>query len=112
MTIWRPRKFVLLIVAIIVIMTRAICFLGLSVAYTDQSASPAAWQSSHDIPRAAEKMPIVPMNSLTGMPFSTCTFLKTVSAIGGAAGVDAACPLVITTAENQIIANTVTPAIE
>jgi hypothetical protein len=38
--------------------------------------------------------------------------LKTVSAIGGAAGVDAACPLVITTAESQIIANTATPAIE
>jgi hypothetical protein len=38
--------------------------------------------------------------------------LKTVSAIGGAAGVDAACPLVITTAENQTMVNTATPAIE
>ena len=99
-------------VAIMVIITRAICFLGLSVAYTDQSASPAAWQSSHDIPSAAEKTPMVPMNSFTGMPFSTCTFLKTCSAIGGAAAVDAACPLVITTAESQTMANTATPAID
>jgi hypothetical protein len=38
--------------------------------------------------------------------------LKTVSAIGGAAGVDDACPLVITTADNQIMATTATPAIE
>jgi hypothetical protein len=64
------------------------------------------------MPSAAEKMPIVPMNSFTGMPFSTCTFLKTVSAIGGAAAFDAACPLVITTAESHTMANTATPANE
>ena len=52
------------------------------------------------------------MNSFTGMPFITWTFLKTCSAIGGAAGVAAACPLVITTAESHTMANTATPAIE
>src|SRR5579864_2624173 len=35
------------------------------------------------MPRAAEKIPIVPMNSSTGIPLSTCTFLNTSSAIGG-----------------------------
>jgi hypothetical protein len=38
------------------------------------------------MPSDAEKMPMVPMNSFTGIPLSTCTFLKTVSAMGGAAG--------------------------
>src|SRR3989454_4305246 len=35
------------------------------------------------MPRAAEKIPIVLINSSTGIPLSTCTFLKTCSAIGG-----------------------------
>jgi hypothetical protein len=38
------------------------------------------------MPSDAEKMPMVPMNSFTGMPRSTCTFLKTSSASGGRAG--------------------------
>src|SRR5687768_392398 len=33
------------------------------------------------MPRAAEKTPMVPMNSLTEMPLSTWTFLNTASAI-------------------------------
>ena len=33
------------------------------------------------MPNAAENTPIVPMNSSTGMPFMTRTFLKTSSAI-------------------------------
>src|SRR5439155_16741735 len=36
------------------------------------------------MPVAAEKKPIVPMNSFTGIPLSTWTFLNTSSAIGPA----------------------------
>src|SRR5215470_5509826 len=35
------------------------------------------------MPSAAEKIPMVPMKSFTGMPLSTWTFLKTSSAISG-----------------------------
>jgi len=37
------------------------------------------WQSPQHTLRAAEKRPNVPMNSSTGIPFSTWTFLKIVS---------------------------------
>src|SRR5437764_2153551 len=43
--------------------------------------------------RAAEKSPIVPMNSSTGMPLSTWTFLKTSSTICGFCPDAACCPL-------------------
>jgi hypothetical protein len=51
------------------------------------------------MPKAAEKTPIVPMNSFTGMPLRTWMFLNTCSAMGGPAG--AACPLVNTTLDSH-----------
>src|SRR5438105_2499525 len=41
------------------------------------------WQPVQSFAVAAANMPIVSMNSSTGMPFSTRMSLKTVSAIGG-----------------------------
>ena len=44
------------------------------------------WQSVQLRPVAVAKNPMVAMNSSTGIPLSTWMFLKTCSAIGGAAG--------------------------
>src|SRR5712691_4930643 len=41
------------------------------------------WQPVQSFAVAAANMPMVSMNSSTGMPLRTRTFLKTVSAIGG-----------------------------
>ena len=54
------------------------------------------------MPSAAEKMPIVPMKSLTGIPRSTWTFLKTSSASGGRAA--GAWPRTVTAAKKQAAA--------
>jgi hypothetical protein len=54
------------------------------------------------MPSDAEKMPMVPMNSFTGRPRSTCTFLKTSSASGGRAA--GACPRSVTPARKQVAA--------
>ena len=59
-------------------------FRSLSSAYFAQCRrSPSTWQSVQLRPREAEKNPIVPMNSSTGMPFRIWTFLKTSSAMRG-----------------------------
>ena len=42
-----------------------------------------AWQPVQSLAVAAANIPIVSMNSSTGMPLSTWMFLKTVSAMGG-----------------------------
>jgi hypothetical protein len=71
-------------VSVIWIILRAVIFLG------ESAAQSGTWHSRQHMPRAAEKIPIVPMNSSTGMPLSTCTFLKASSDICGRCG-DAAC---------------------
>src|SRR5262245_33160210 len=54
-------------------------------------------------------MPMVPMKSLTGIPFSTCTFLKSSSAIGGLS--DGACARMATARKTKatMISETVEP---
>ena len=85
-TTCRPPKLVRLSAATICIMRRAVRFFGLSSAYFAQSPPlSSTWQSVQFRPRDAEKNPIVPMNSSTGMPLRIWTFLKTSSAIGGSA---------------------------
>src|ERR1700733_5484088 len=66
------------------IMARALFLRGLSSAYFSQLPPLSAlWQSVQVSPSEAEKKPIVAMNSSTGMPFSTRTFLKACSAMSG-----------------------------
>src|SRR5215471_15604672 len=62
-------------------MRRAITFFGVSAAQSTFSVPALVWQSAQSKPRAAHMMPIVPMKSSTGMPFSTWTFLNTPSDI-------------------------------
>ena len=63
------------------------------------------------MPNAAEKTPIVPMNSFTGMPLRTWTFLNTCSDKGGGAG-GAAWPLTNTTLDSHTAADATTPGID
>ena len=66
------------------IIRRAVCLRGVSSAYFSQLPELSeTWQSVQLKPREAEKNPIVAMNSFTGIPLSTWTFLKTSSAISG-----------------------------
>src|ERR1022692_531740 len=79
----RPPKLLLLIVFTIVIMLRAMRFRGTSSANLFQSCRlSGTWQKTQLRPTDAEKKPIVLMNSLTGIPFSTWTLVNTCSAIG------------------------------
>src|SRR4029077_19267755 len=67
-------------------MRRAVCLMGVSSAYFEGSLPLAlVWQSRQFRLREAAMKPIVAMNSSTGIPRSTWTFLKTSSAIGGLA---------------------------
>src|SRR5438067_592373 len=64
-------------------MFRAVRLRGTSSANFDQSCRlSATWQPVQFNPRAAEKNPIVSINSLTGIPFNTCTLLNTFSSDG------------------------------
>src|SRR5436309_1468538 len=83
------------------IIRRAVCFSALSSAYFSQLPPlSSTWQSVQFRPNEAEKNPIVPMNSSTGIPLSTWTFLNTCSAMGGVwAG--AVCPPRNTTLSSQ-----------
>src|SRR2546426_2118881 len=71
-TTCRPLKFCLLMACTMVAIRRAVRFLGVSTSQCSLS-----WHSPQHMLRAAENRPIVPMNSSTGIPVSTCTFLKT-----------------------------------
>src|SRR5260370_5437193 len=63
---------------------RAVCLSGVSSAYRSQlPALSVTWQSVQFKLREAEKKPIVPMNSFTGIPRSTWMFLKASSDICG-----------------------------
>src|SRR5580700_10988220 len=80
-TIWAPPKLVLLMPCTIEIILRATIFRGGSLSHCGLEPPAPTWQSPQHTLRAAEKRPIVPMNSSTVRPFSTWTFLKTSSAI-------------------------------
>src|SRR5438105_4313697 len=68
----------------ICIILRDVCFNGVSSAYFAQLFSlSGVWHSVQFKLRAAAKNPIVSMNSSTGMPLRTWTFLKTSSTISG-----------------------------
>src|SRR5688572_26755937 len=72
---------------------RVVRFSSVSSAYRAQlPPASSTWQSVQFRPREAENIPIVPMNSLTGMPLSSWTFLKTSSAsCGRSAGAPGPC---------------------
>src|SRR5262245_50993229 len=71
-TTCRPLKFALLMACTICAILRAVRFLGVS-----NSQCSLSWHSPQHMLSAAENSPIVPMNSSTGIPVSTVTFLKT-----------------------------------
>src|SRR5438105_15931174 len=76
-TTFRPEKLVLFSVSTIWIILRVVRFLAVSAGQS------CTWHSRQHMPSAAEKRPIVPMNSSTGMPFRSCTFLNASSDICG-----------------------------
>src|SRR5205807_4081913 len=79
-----PPKFCLLMAVTICIIRRDVCFNGVSSAYLAQPFSlSGVWHSVQFKLRAAAKNPIVSMNSSTGMPLRTWTFLNTSSTISG-----------------------------
>src|ERR1700733_6878025 len=82
-TIWAPPKLVLLMVFTIAIILRATAFRGTSLSHCGLEPPAPTWQSPQHTFRAAEKRPMVPMNSSTVRPFNTLIFLKTSSAICG-----------------------------
>src|SRR5579859_6036704 len=84
-TIWAPPKLLLLMPCIIEIILRATCLRGMSLSHWGSDPPAPTWQSPQQTFRAAEKRPMVPMNSSTVRPLSTWTFLKTSSAICGLA---------------------------
>ena len=89
----RPPKLVLLIVLTMTIICRAICFLGLSLAYSAHPPPPSPrWQYVQFTARAFEMNPMEPMNSSAGTPLRTWMLVNTSSARTGraAAGVGAA----------------------
>src|SRR5436309_5091512 len=88
-----PPKLSLLMAVTIRIIFRVVCFNGVSSAHFSQLFSlSAVWHSTQFMVRAAEMNPMVSMNSSTGMPLRTWTFLNTSSAIGGLCCCTA-CPL-------------------
>src|SRR5882672_3753616 len=66
-------------------MKRALSIIGVLIANASTLPSRiwGEWQPVQSLAVAAANMPIVSMNSSTGMPLRTRTFLKNVSAIGG-----------------------------
>src|SRR6185503_4644057 len=80
----RPPNIDLFRLSTIVIIRRAVRFRSVSSAYRAQlPPASSTWQSVQFSPRDAENIPIVPMNSLTGIPLRSWTFLKTSSASCG-----------------------------
>src|SRR5262249_7083824 len=80
-TTCRPLKLSRLMAATICIMRRAVRFFGGSSSHFGFDVPAPVWQSPQQTVRAAENNPMVPMNSSTGIPFKTWTFLKTWSDI-------------------------------
>src|SRR5947209_5123561 len=80
-----PLKFSALILFTISTIRRATTFRGGSAAQSGWSVPAPVWQSPQHTLRAAENSPMVPMNSSTGMPFSTWIFLNACSDIWGRA---------------------------
>src|SRR5262249_37300266 len=79
-----PPKLSLLMAATIWIIRRDVRFIAVSTASRSQAVSVSeVWQSRQFRPRAAEIIPIVSMNSSTGIPRRICTFLKSSSDIWG-----------------------------
>src|SRR5215475_5144683 len=72
------------------IIARAVRLRGGSSSHFGFDVPAPVWQLPQQRLSDVVKTPIVPMNSSTGMPFSTWTFLKTLSDICGVAGVAAA----------------------
>ena len=71
-------------------MRRAVTLRGGSSSHFGFDVPAPVWQLPQQRLSDVVNTPIVPMNSSTGMPLSTCTFLKTLSEIYGGAGVAAA----------------------
>src|SRR5438552_3501365 len=67
----------------ICIIRRAVRFFGGSSSHLGFDVPAPVWQSPQQTVNAAENSPMVPMNSSTGIPFRTWTFLKTWSDICG-----------------------------
>src|SRR5262249_28585012 len=88
-TTCRPPKLSRLMAFTMVTILRAICFRGGSASHCGFDVPAPTWQSPQQTLNAAEKSPIVPMNSSTGMPFSTWIFLKACSDICGLAAAGA-----------------------
>ncbi len=115
MTERTPLKFCLLIAVTICTIVRAVRLRGVSSANRSHlSTLSATWQSMQLRLRDAANMPIVSMNSSTGIPLSTWTFVKTSSAICGrcawpAGAVWAACPLANATPRRQANVAMITP---
>src|ERR1700680_1757802 len=78
-TAWRPPKLVWLMVFTIWAIWRALSFRGGSSSHFGLDVPAPVWQSPQHTFRGAEKSPIVPMNSSTGIPFQTLMFLKSCS---------------------------------
>ena len=76
-TTCRPLKLSRLMAATIWIIRRAVRFFGGSSSHFGLDVPAPVWQSPQQTLSAAENSPIVPMNSSTGIPLRTCTFLKT-----------------------------------
>src|SRR5215831_15744070 len=72
------------------IMARAVRLRGGSSSHFGFDVPAPVWQLPQHRLSDVVKTPIVPMNSSTGMPLSTWTFLNTLSDICGVAGVAAA----------------------
>src|SRR5262252_3490221 len=89
-TTCRPPKRVLLMSCTIEIIARAVRLRGGSSSHLGFDVPAPVWQLPQQRLSEVVNTPIVPMNSSTGMPLSTCTFLKTLSDICGVVGVAAA----------------------
>src|SRR5215475_15147776 len=89
-TTCRPPKFVLLMFCTIATMARAVRLRGGSSSHFGFDVPAPVWQLPQQRLNDVVNTPIVPMNSSTGMPLSTWTFLNTLSDICGVAGVAAA----------------------
>src|SRR3954471_14115464 len=89
-TTWRPPKRVLLMSCTIWIIARAVRLRGGSSSHFGFDVPAPVWQLPQHRLSDVVKTPIVPMNSSTGIPLSTWTFLNTLSDICGVAGVAAA----------------------
>ncbi len=95
-TTWRPPKFVLLMFWTIwtiarAVRFRAVCGDPVSSSHFGSDVPAPVWQLPQHRLSDVVKTPIVPMNSSTGMPLSTWTFLNTASDICGLAVAAAAC---------------------